>query len=131
MNAKDELLQSQKNKELANVYCALLTKTKSLINTPIKNLILTERETLFEFAKPLESTSIKRLKGLGFRIEGNTAQSTLCLRGAYGQLTQKISSSFDACDVTNVTVDQVTGHVAATINGKANVSCGLLEDYDT
>ena len=45
-------------------------------------------------------------------------------------LAAQISKMFNGATVTDVQVDSEFGNVTATVNGKKNVDCGFIEDYN-
>ena len=46
------------------------------------------------------------------------------------EITEQIAKIFNGATVTDVKVDSEFGNVTATVNGKINVDCGFIEDYN-
>lgn len=45
-------------------------------------------------------------------------------------LEQKVSKRFNGAKVENIIIDEEFGNVTATVNGKKNIDCGFVEDYE-
>lgn len=45
-------------------------------------------------------------------------------------LEQKISKLFNGAVVTDGHIDEEFGNVTATVNGRKNVDCGFIEDFN-